>query len=80
MFCVKRVFLKISGLRPATLFKKRLWHKCLPVNFAKFFRAPFFYRTLKGAASISNCVNSKTGLHRYFGDKKKFVIENFELY
>ena len=48
------------------------------MNFAKFFRAPFFYRTLKGAASISNCVNSKTGLHRYFGDKKKFVIENFE--
>ena len=25
-----------SGLRPATLLKKRLWHRCSPVNFAKF--------------------------------------------
>ena len=25
----------------ATLLKKRLWHRCFPVNFAKFFRTPF---------------------------------------
>ena len=25
----------------ATLFKKRLWHRCFPVNFAKFLGAPF---------------------------------------
>ena len=30
-----------SSNRPATLLKKRLWHKCLPVNFAKFLRTPF---------------------------------------
>ena len=30
--------------RPATLLKKRLWHKCFPVNFAKFLRTTFFYR------------------------------------
>ena len=29
-------------LRPATLLKKRLWHKCFPVNFVKFLRTPFF--------------------------------------
>ena len=29
------------GLRPATLLKKRLWHRCFPVNFAKFLRTPF---------------------------------------
>ena len=34
-------FNKIAGLRPATLLKKRLWHKCFPVNFAKFLRTPF---------------------------------------
>ena len=43
---VKKVFLKIlqisqdfkvAGLRPASLLKKRLWHKCFPVNFAIFF-------------------------------------------
>ena len=28
--------------RPATLLKKRLWHRCFPVNFAKFLRTPYF--------------------------------------
>ena len=26
---------------PATLLKKRLWHRCFPVNFVKFLRTPF---------------------------------------
>ena len=26
---------------PATLLKKRLWHRCFPVNFAKFLRTTF---------------------------------------
>ena len=24
-----------KGLRPATLLKKRVWHRCFPVNFSK---------------------------------------------
>ena len=32
---------KVAGLRLATLLKKRIWHRCFPVNFAKFLRAPF---------------------------------------
>ena len=46
---VKKVFLEISQnsqentcVRPATLLKKRLWHRCFPVNFVKFLRTPFF--------------------------------------
>ena len=35
------VLCKKGVLRPATLLKKRLWHKCFPVNFAKFLRTPF---------------------------------------
>ena len=31
--------------RPATLFKKRLWHTCFPVNFAKSLRTPFLQNT-----------------------------------
>ena len=27
-----------SDLRPAYLLNKRLWHRCFPVNFAKFLR------------------------------------------
>ena len=48
---VKKVFFKILQnsqekhlclcLRPATLLKSRLWHRCLPVNFVKFLRTPF---------------------------------------
>ena len=27
-------FNKVAGLRPATLFKKRLWQRCFPMNVA----------------------------------------------
>ena len=33
-------FNKVAGLRRATLLKKRLWHRCFPVNSAKFLRTP----------------------------------------
>ena len=33
--CVSLFLNKFAGLRPATLLKKRLWHRCFPVNFAK---------------------------------------------
>ena len=36
---------------PATLLKKRLWHRCFTVNFAKFLRTLFFNRTPPVAAS-----------------------------
>ena len=35
-------FDKVAGLRPATLLKRRVWHRCFPVNFRKFLRTPFF--------------------------------------
>ena len=49
--CQSLFFIKVAG-RPATLLKKRLWHSCFPVNFAKFLRTPF-YRTSLMAASKS---------------------------
>ena len=42
--CQRLFFNKVAGLRPATLLKKSLWHRCFPMNFAKFLRTPF-YRT-----------------------------------
>ena len=36
---------KVAGLRLANLFKKRLWHRCFPVNFAKFLRTTFLQNT-----------------------------------
>ena len=38
-------FNKVVGTRPATLLKKRLWHRCFPVNFAKFLITPFLQNT-----------------------------------
>ena len=35
----------ISEAAPATLLKKRLWHRCFPVNFAKFRRTSFSQNT-----------------------------------
>ena len=43
--CQSLFFNKVAGLRTATLLKKRLWHRCFPVNFAKFLRAPFLQNT-----------------------------------
>ena len=58
---VEKVFLKISQnsqentctrvssrLRSTTLLKKRLWHRCFPVNFVKFLRTPFLQNTSGG--------------------------------
>ena len=39
--CQSLFFNRVAGMRPATLFKKRLWHKCFPVNFPKFLRTLF---------------------------------------
>ena len=36
---------KVSGLRPATLLKKRLKQRCFRVNFVKFLRTPFSQNT-----------------------------------
>ena len=32
---------KVAGLKPVTLLKKKLWHRCIPLNFAKFLRTSF---------------------------------------
>ena len=33
--------------RPATSLRKRLWHRCFPVNFAKFLRTLFLTEHLR---------------------------------
>ena len=41
--CARVSFL--TKLQAATLFKKRYWHRCFPVNFAKFLRTTFLKNT-----------------------------------
>ena len=49
--CQSLFFNKVAGLSPATLLKKRLWHGCSPVSFAKCLRKPFFTDHLWTTAS-----------------------------
>ena len=42
LLCESLLFNKVTGLSPVTVLKKRLWHECFPVNFAKFLRTSFF--------------------------------------
>ena len=49
VFCKKGVLEDVTKFtrkhlcqRPGTLLKKRLWHRCFPVNFVTFLRTPFF--------------------------------------
>ena len=59
--CQSLFFNKVARLRLATLLKKRLWHRCFPVNFAKFLRTPFLteqlrWQLLEGNSNVySNC-------------------------
>ena len=69
------------NLRPATFLKKRLWHRCFPVNFAKFQEhllcgippGDCFYRLvlideeyLQATASIDQCSSMKNvGILKY---------------
>ena len=43
--CQSLLLNKVAGLRLATLLKKRPWHRCFPVNFAKFLRTLFSQNT-----------------------------------
>ena len=58
-------FNKVRGLSPATLLKKRLWHRCFPVNFAQFPKTPFLQNT-SGRLLLSFLPNVKI-----IGDKHK---------
>ena len=46
-----RVIRYSTRLRPATLLKKRLWRRCIPMNFTKFLKALFLTEHLRTTAS-----------------------------
>ena len=43
--CRSVFFNKVAGLRPATLLKKKPWHRCFPVNSVKLLRTTFSQNT-----------------------------------
>ena len=50
---LESLFNRVLGLRPATLSKKRLQHRCSHVNFVKFLRAPFLQNTFVICLTVS---------------------------
>ena len=48
VFCEK-------GAPPATLLKKRRWHRCFPVNFAKFLGTSFLQNPSGGCLRLKAC-------------------------
>ena len=60
MFCKKGVLRDFAKprTRPATLLKKRLWHWCFPVDFAKFLGRPYFPEHLRWLHLMKVTLNS----------------------
>ena len=51
---LESLFKKVAGLKGYNIIKKRLQHRLFPVTFAKFLRAPFFYKSPPVTASGDN--------------------------
>ena len=62
--CARVPFLIKLQARPATLLKKRFWHRCFPVNFAKFLRKLFLIEHLRWL-SLFIKVNAGNGSSAY---------------
>ena len=66
-----------SGMRPATLLKKRPWHSCFPVNFVKFLRAPFFKKHLQWL--LLHMSRKRTVLQNFLHIHRKIHVLSFYL-
>ena len=67
--CARVSFLIKLQAASATLLKKRLWHRCFPVNFAKFLRTLFTERVWATA--------SATGSFDFVGSREYGCKPNF---
>ena len=73
--CQSLFFNNVAGLTPATLFKKRLWHRCFPVNFCEICKNTFFTELFWMTGSVipsfifyndafrNHCVADMTKIH-----------------
>ena len=64
---------QVPGLQYATFFilKKRIQHKSLPINFAKFYKHLFYIKTF-GRLHIDYSVNYSMKFHKY--NKAKHLL------
>ena len=64
---------QIQSLRPATLLKKKFWHRCFPVNFAKSLRTPFLQNS-SGRLLLYKKRSFMTGFKQAFGFDMCYMI------
>ena len=74
VFCKKfrKIHRKTPVPRPVTLLKKRLLHRCFPVNFAKFLRTPFSFFFRNGSVVLTSVFSQRS----YISEKRiyqKFI-------
>ena len=57
---------KVAGLKPGTLLKKRLCHRCFPVNLAKLLKHLFFRPPPVAASKVSGFTMKAIVSHIFF--------------
>ena len=73
-------FLIKSQVRPATFFKKRLWHRCFPANFAKFPLTPFLKEHFRQLLLIiSENSQQNVLIHAFFIRRRFFACASIFL-
>ena len=75
--CQNIFFNIIAGLRPVTLLKKRLWHRCFPENFVKFLRTPFFIENLQWLLLSLRLVQGEILLFRKYITSSSKLTDRF---
>ena len=71
------VFCKKVLLRPATLFQKRLWQRCFPINFGRFLRTHFHTEHLRWLLLKMSTVKENVQKHLGLFLDVKYVNEKF---
>ena len=77
--CVRDSFLIKLQTWPATLLKKGLWHKCFPVNFARFLSTPFLQNS-PGGCFCKLQVNKRKFFHTYSVMHFAFVFSEYIIF
>ena len=85
--CQSLFFNKVAGLRPTTLLKIRLWHRCFPMNFTIFLKRPFLtlhFRWLlleirHSEAAVRRCSSKQVSVRKILGFIEKRLQHRYIL-
>ena len=73
--CQFLFFNKVTSLRPATLLKKRSWHRCFPMSFCEISKNTFFTEHLWTSASNPSVVDAQSHVWSLRINEKLIICE-----